>query len=99
VTETDREASRPPGATVLRTPDERFAGLEGYPFEPHYVTVRSEGLPPVRMHYVDAGPADGPIVLLLHGQPTWSYMYREAIDELAGRHPRRSPGQHRVRPV
>ena len=69
---------------VLRTPDERFADLPGYPFEPSYRDVETAGLPPLRMHYVDAGPADGPVVVLLHGQPTWSYLYRDVIAVLAG---------------
>lgn len=64
---------------VLRTPDERFVGLPDYPFEPNYVAVDSGGVDPVRMHYVDAGPADAPVVVLLHGQPTWSYLYRHVI--------------------
>ena len=68
---------------VLRTPDERFAGLPGYPFEPHYVQVDTKGVAPVRMHYVDAGPVDGPVVVLVHGQPTWSYLYRKVIGVLA----------------
>ena len=68
---------------VLRTPDERFTGLPGYPFEPTYQDVETAGLPPLRMHYVDAGPADGPVVVLLHGQPTWSYLYRHVITALA----------------
>lgn len=68
---------------VLRTPEDRFAGLPGYPFPPHYARVAIEGVPPVRMHYVDAGPRDGPVVLLLHGQPTWSYLYRKVIGVLA----------------
>jgi haloalkane dehalogenase len=68
---------------VLRTPDERFVELPGYPFEPHYVTVSAGGLPPLRMHYVDVGPADAEPVLLLHGQPTWSYLYRTVIPVLA----------------
>jgi haloalkane dehalogenase len=68
---------------VLRTPDERFAGLPGYPFEPHYVQVESDGIASVRMHYVDAGPEDGPVVVLVHGQPTWSYLYRKVIGVLA----------------
>ncbi len=68
---------------VLRTPDERFDGLPDYPFLPHYVSVQSRGAPAVRMHYVDAGPADGPLVVLMHGQPTWSFMYRRVIAVLA----------------
>lgn len=72
-----------PGMRVLRTPDDRFAGLPDYPFEPHYIDVAAEGLPPIRMHYVDEGPADGPVVLLLHGQPTWSFLYRHVIAILA----------------
>ena len=67
---------------VVRTPDERFAGLPGYAFEPSYVDVETEGVEPLCMHYVDAGPADGPVVLLVHGQPTWSYLYRKVIGVL-----------------
>ncbi len=73
---------RPAGAVVARTPDERFAGLVGYPFDPHYATVRARGVDPLRMHYVDTGPRGGPVVLLLHGQPTWSYLYRTMITAL-----------------
>jgi len=68
---------------VLRTPDERFAGLPDYPFPPNYRTVETRGIDPLRMHYVDAGPADGPVVVVLHGQPTWSYLYRHVIAVLA----------------
>lgn len=67
----------------LRTPDSRFAGLEGYPFGPNYVDVAAQGAPPLRMHYVDEGPRDGSPVLLLHGEPTWSYLYRTMIGPLA----------------
>jgi haloalkane dehalogenase len=67
---------------VVRTPDRCFADLPDFSFEPRYTTVHAEGLPPLRMHYVDAGPADGEVVLLLHGQPTWSYLYRKVIPEL-----------------
>jgi haloalkane dehalogenase len=70
---------------VLRTPDACFAGLPGYAFEPHYADVVAEELPPVRMHYLDEGPADGPVALLLHGQPTWSYLYRSLVPVLVGR--------------
>ncbi|MBZ5740377.1 haloalkane dehalogenase [Nocardioides mangrovi] len=74
--------SEPP-AGVLRTPDECFAGLPAYAFDPHYVSVTAPGLDPVRMHYLDEGPADGPVALLLHGQPTWSYLYRSVVPVLA----------------
>ena len=61
----------------LRTPDSRFENLPGYEFEPNYIDV--DGL---RMHYVDEGPKDGAIVLLLHGEPSWSYLYRHMIPPL-----------------
>lgn len=61
----------------LRTPDERFADLPDFPFAPHYVDV--DGL---RMHYLDEGPPDGEVVLLLHGEPSWSYLYRRMIPVL-----------------
>jgi haloalkane dehalogenase len=63
---------------VYRTPDERFEGLPGYPFDPRY--VEREGL---RMHYVDEGPRDGAPVLLLHGEPTWSFLYRHMVPVLS----------------
>lgn len=61
-----------------RTPDERFANLPGYPFEPHYLDVASH-VGPLRVHYVDEGPRDGEPVLFLHGEPSWSYLYRKMI--------------------
>src|SRR6185312_1787361 len=67
---------------VLRTPDERFVGLPDYPFEPHYSQVETGGIASLRMHYVDVGPSDAPVVLLVHGQPTWSYLYRKVIGVL-----------------
>jgi len=67
---------------VARTPDAQFADLPGYPFAPHYAEVVAEELPPLRMHYLDEGPQDGPVVLLLHGQPTWSYLYRKVVPVL-----------------
>ena len=61
--------------TVLRTPDARFAGLPDWPYAPRYRDF--DGL---RMHYVDEGPADAAVtVLCLHGQPTWSYLYRHMM--------------------
>jgi haloalkane dehalogenase len=61
----------------IRTPDARFSNLPGYDFAPHYVDV--DGL---RVHYLDEGPADGATVLLLHGEPSWSYLYRKMIPPL-----------------
>ena len=63
---------------VVRTPDERFRDLPGFPFPPRYVTL-PDGL---RVHYVDEGPPQGETVLLLHGQPTWSYLYRTVVGHL-----------------
>ena len=62
---------------VVRTPDARFENLPGYPFAPHYVDV--DGL---RMHYVDEGDPDAAPVLLMHGEPSWSYLYRKMIPPL-----------------
>ncbi len=62
---------------TLRTPDSRFAELAGYPFAPNYVDVSEDG--ELRMHYVDEGPADAAPILCLHGQPSWSYLYRKMI--------------------
>jgi haloalkane dehalogenase len=59
----------------VRTPEDRFADLPGFPFSPRYATL-ADGL---RMHYVDEGPAGAEAVLLLHGQPTWSYLYRTVV--------------------
>jgi haloalkane dehalogenase len=67
---------------VMRTPDDCFVDLPDYPFQPHYCEVGGESGPKLRMHYLDEGPADGQIVLLMHGQPTWSYLYRFVIPVL-----------------
>jgi haloalkane dehalogenase len=63
---------------TVRTPDERFEDLPDYNFEPHYAIVDD-----LRMHYVDEGREDGDPVLLLHGEPSWSYLYRYMIPPLA----------------
>src|SRR5437899_4650970 len=63
-------------ANAYRTPDDRFRGLPGYAFQPHY--VEQDGL---RMHYLDEGSGDP--VLLLHGEPTWAFLYRKIIPVLA----------------
>ena len=67
----------PDGVDYLRTPDDRFADITDFAYEPKFVEV--DGL---RMAYIDAGPADGPVMLLLHGEPTWSYLYRRMIPPL-----------------
>ena len=59
---------------VLRTPDERFQNLPGYNFEPHYADVGG-----LRMHYIDEGPRVAAPVLMLHGEPSWCYLYRKMI--------------------
>ena len=65
--------------TILRTPDERFANLPGFPYQPHYIEVNG-----LRVHYVDQGR--GETILCLHGEPTWSYLYRKTIPILSTRH-------------
>lgn len=67
---------------VLRTPDERFSDLPGFPFEPHYTDVSDGDGGTLRIHHLDEGPRDGPIVVCMHGQPTWSYLYRHMIPVL-----------------
>jgi haloalkane dehalogenase len=62
------------GVAFVRTPDACFGGLPGWPYPAQYVEI--DGL---RQAYVDVGPADGEVVLLLHGQASWSYLYRHMI--------------------
>jgi haloalkane dehalogenase len=69
---------------ILRTPDDRFRDLPGFPFAPHYTDVPDGDGGTLRIHHVDAGDADAPIVLCMHGQPTWSYLYRHMIPVLRG---------------
>jgi haloalkane dehalogenase len=64
---------------ILRTPDDRFADLPGFPFAPHYVEIPTGDGTQARVHYVDEGPRSAPVVLLLHGEPSWSYLYRKMI--------------------
>ncbi len=74
---------------LLRTPDEHFENLTGYAFHPNYVEVpagdtgtNSEAQQSLRIHYVDEGPRDGSVVLLMHGEPSWSFLYRTMIPPL-----------------
>ncbi len=65
---------------VLRTPDARFAGLADFAFAPHYLEV---GTPPLRLHYLDEGNGSAAPILLMHGEPSWCYLYRKIIPPLA----------------
>ena len=64
---------------ILRTPDNRFENLPDYPFKPNYLNVPDYEGGELRIHYVDAGPSKADPVLLMHGEPTWSYLYRKMI--------------------
>ena len=70
---------------ALRTPDARFQGLPDWPFAPHYAEVASPTGEPLRLHYVDEGPRDGAPVLLMHGEPSWAYLYRKVIPPLVAK--------------
>jgi haloalkane dehalogenase len=67
---------------ILRTPNERFHDLPDYPFAPHYLNVPDGDGGDLRIHYLDEGPEDGSIILLLHGEPSWSFLYRKMIPPL-----------------
>ncbi|MEV4677884.1 haloalkane dehalogenase [Actinomadura sp. NPDC049382] len=69
---------------ILRTPEERFTQLPDFPYEPRYADVPAQdGDGTLRMAYVEAGPSDGPVVLCLHGEPSWSFLYRRVMWVLA----------------
>ena len=63
---------------AFRTPEEAFADLPGYDFQPHFLDELA-GFEGLRMHYLDEGPRDGKVVLCLHGEPSWAYLYRKMI--------------------
>jgi haloalkane dehalogenase len=66
----------------LRTLDDRFTNLPGFPFAPHYVDVADGEGGTLRVHYLDEGPREGRIILLMHGEPSWCYLYRKMIPVL-----------------
>jgi haloalkane dehalogenase len=68
---------------ALRTPDDRFAGLPDFSFAPHYADVDDAEGGTLRVHYVDEGPRDAPVVLLMHGEPSWCFLYRKMIPVLS----------------
>lgn len=67
---------------IVRTPDDRFADLPDYPFAPHYAEIADGDGGTLRVHYLDEGPATAAPILLLHGEPSWSYLYRHMIPPL-----------------
>ena len=64
---------------ALRTPDECFENLKDYPFEPFYTNIQAKDGTSLRIHHIDVGPKYGPILLAMHGQPVWSYLYARMI--------------------
>jgi haloalkane dehalogenase len=64
---------------VLRTPDKYFENIKDYPFDPIYTNIQTKDGTTVRVHHIDEGPRDGPILLAMHGQPVWSYLYARMI--------------------
>jgi len=67
---------------VLRTPDKYFENLKDYPFNPIYTNISAADGTEIRIHHIDEGPKDGPILLAMHGQPVWSYLYARMIPYL-----------------
>jgi haloalkane dehalogenase len=68
---------------IIRTPEDRFLRLEDWPYQPRFTEIRVGILGVIRLAHYEAGPAEGPPVLLLHGEPTWAYLYRKMIPPLA----------------
>jgi len=68
---------------VLRTPDHCFDAIADYPFEPHYAIIRDADGTELRLHYLDEGPRDAAPILLMHGEPSWSYLYRKFVGPLS----------------
>ena len=70
---------------ILRTPDARFNNLPDFPFTPHYCEINDADDTALRIHYLDEGPPGASPVLLMHGEPSWSFLYRKIVASLASR--------------
>ena len=68
---------------ILRTPDSQFESLPEWPFEPHYTTIRAEDGTPIRIAHAEQGPIEGEPIVLMHGNPSWSYLHRHMMAPLA----------------
>ena len=64
---------------ILRTPDKSFDVITDFPYEPHYTNIKTKDGSELRIHHIDEGPKDGPILLAMHGQPVWCYLYSRMI--------------------
>ncbi len=68
---------------ILRTPDSQFDGLDGWSFAPHYTTITADDGTPIRIAHAEQGPSEGEPILLMHGNPSWSYLHRNMMGPLA----------------
>ena len=85
---------------VLRTPEKAFAAIADFPFAPHYSEVRDPASgTSLRVHYIDEGPRDAPVVLMMHGEPTWCYLYRHMIGPVVAAGYRVSPLKSQTIPM
>ena len=67
---------------ILRTPESRFSNIKDFPYVPNYTVIKTHDDSNLRIHHIDEGPKDGPILLVMHGQPVWSYLYSRMIPYL-----------------
>ena len=64
---------------ILRTPDESFEGITDFPYQPNYTNIRTRDGSELRIHHIDEGPKDANPIILFHGEPAWSYLFRKMI--------------------